>query len=90
MQTQLDNKLIATDIQEKLSQQQSFIDYVVNDDIYAAQTFRYKQVNVPQAGALPDVEIDSTSSLSLLSRSDTHTSYQLYSYRTKTHTGTPL
>ena len=80
--TQLDNKLIATDIEEQLTQKQSFIDYVVNDDIYAAQVARYKQVNVPQAGALPDVEINSTSALSLISRSDTYTDYTLHSYRT--------
>ena len=82
-QTQLDNRLIATDIQERLIKQPSFINYIQNDDIYAAQVSRYKQVNVPQAGALPEVAIDNTENLSLTNSTDTHTSYSIHSYRTK-------
>lgn len=81
--THLNNKLIATEIQEHLSQSQSFIDHVVIDDAYAARGPRDKKVAVPQAGTLPDVVIDSTDDLSVVSRTDTYMEYSISSYRTK-------
>ena len=64
-QTLLDNKLIAADVQEKVTESASFIDHVVIDDAFALTAARDKKVAVPQAGALPDVKIDDTSNLTV-------------------------
>ena len=79
--TDLDNKLVAADIQEKLYQDKSFLDLAVNDDSIISA--RQKQVVVPQSGALPDVEIDETGTLASASRTETSLKYDVHSYRTK-------
>ena len=81
--TPLDNKLIATDIQEKLTQSHSFIDHIVIDDAYADHAPRDKKIAVPQAGTLPEVHIDDSADLDPTTRSDTYVEYNIQSYRTK-------
>ena len=83
MQTPLDNKIIATDIQEKVTESRSFIDHIVVDDAFAETAHRNKKVVVPQAGTLPDVKIDDTSNLSVDTGTDSNVEYSVQSYRTK-------
>ena len=79
----IDNRLIATEIEERLRETKTFIDHVVLDDIYAGNVSLYKTINVPQTGALPEVAIDDSSELSVQTTRDTHTTYKMHSYRTK-------
>ena len=81
-QTSIDTRLIATDIEEGLRRTKTFLDHVIADDGYAQQVSRYKEIHVPQAGALPEVGIDQEGALTLQATSDTHTSYSLHTYRT--------
>ena len=77
----IDNKIVAADIQEKLYQDKSFLDLVINDDAFV--NAHQRKVVIPQVGTLPSVEIDSSDELSTQSISETHTSYEVHSYRTK-------
>lgn len=79
--TDIDNKIVAADIQEKLYQGKSFLDMVINDDAFV--NAHQRKVVIPQVGSLPDVVIDSTATLAVQDVSDTHESYEVHSYRTK-------
>lgn len=76
----IDNKIVAADIQEKLYQDKSFLDMVVNDDAFV--NAHQRKVVIPQVGTLPAVSIDSTGTLSVSDITDTHESYEVHSYRT--------
>ncbi|MCY4418884.1 MAG: phage capsid protein [Cytophagales bacterium] len=78
--TDLDNKLVASDIQEKLYQDKSFLEIAVNDDSLISA--RQRRVVIPQAGSLPEVAIDAKGPLTSASRTETFTQYDVHSYRT--------
>ena len=81
--TSLDNKIISSDIQEKIQKNQNFLDYIIQDDAYAIDiTSSSKNISIPQTSVLPQVSIDSTAALSVQSSTDIHSSYDIHSYRT--------
>ena len=83
IKTSLDNKIISSDIQEKIQKNENFLNYIIQDDAYAIDiTSTSRNIAIPQASTLPKVSVDSTAALSVQDSTDIHSSYTIHSYRT--------